>query len=475
MTEKSEKGTVKQQNGAAGRQIERAWSKWNSFVDRLFGGRTVKERFLALCGLVFSALAALMLARMKLPFFSTFIPEGLPDGICYPFADAFLLSSGVYTPAVFAALIWHAYGLGKGMALRNLLLCGALALRIGTSLWLRGNSKKGRLFCESAVMKIGSASVFSLVSCGIYAIGTGLTLDTLAPTLVILLAPPILTAVMCGFFAGCPVSEQGENRVAERIYYELSMYFLFALCVYAASSYTFVGCSVSALLAIFLTLVVANRGGLIRGGLCGAVLGLIYRAGFAPALAAMGVFSGALTVLGSSVSLGICCAVGCVIAVLSQGYSAFTDWVPECIISVAVATPVLRYGFLSKRFPFVNAESDGVDAVIDKELENERGRVGVRKLYSISEAFSLLSGDYRTYFDAPKSTAVPDERILCEKLCGGFCDSCPMAPICWESEKARTEEAIRTFTAMYFNPKQKLGSAPAFPGGFHCIKPDALK
>ncbi|MBR2460318.1 MAG: SpoIIE family protein phosphatase [Clostridia bacterium] len=467
-------GNENQRNGASSSFAEELHRRWGRFTDRVFGGMTVKERFLMLVAYALTAVIAYMATTVQLP-----VPGAdALKSLSFPLGDALLCASGRTAPAAYAALMYSAYKAGDGFVLRAALLTGVLLLRMLAGIWLGGaDNRYGRMFRETLSMKLGSATALSLICCGIYSLNNPLTPSTLPGALAALLLTPAITAGIGGFFSGYPSVDRGKRDTYLKLGYELSTCFFFALCVYASSGFVFTGCSLSALIALFLTVITGSRGGMLRGGAIGLILGAIFDPAYAPSLAVTGIFSGALSGTGIATAVGLSCAAGCGVALFTRGSGAIVNWIPENVIAAAITAPVIRYEFLPHAFPFPKRGAAEPEPDIQNELDRERGRIGVQRLYGISDAFSSLSAAQKRRSDGTRENTVPDAKEVCRRLCVGFCDSCPLVAICWENREEKTANAIKTAVWQLYNPTRAAGNAAPdeLPNGFKCLRPEALK
>lgn len=462
---------------------EEAYDGWNGFVDTLLVGMTIKERFLALCGLIFTGILTYVAANAEYLTLFGIISLNNYDGICYPIADALLCAAGIYTPAAYIALIIHAYAVGSNFIFRALLISGIFILRIGICESLRGDRTViSAIFREPPSVKLGSATVLSLICSGIYLLSNGIDISTLPSILTIMLAPPILCVFYCGFFLGDPeLYEVGRVKLGKKIYYELSLYSILAMSVYCmkAEKLEFMGCSLAALLTVFFTLVCGRTGGFFRGTLIGAMLGYIYSPSFTASFAIGGAFAGMLSSVYVPLASGIACTAIGVSSTLMHGYSGILYIVQECVIALAITVPVLRYDFLSIGFPFYKKASLREASTVQHELDTIHAHSELQRIYSISNAFSELSYDYKKRFDNAhaREARIPDQTALCKQLCEGICESCPMISICWENQKSVTKDAVKTVCWLLYNPDNTSQTRKPleFPPAFNCIKPIAFK
>ena len=448
---------------------EELYRRWNGLTDRIFAGMTIKERFIAALSFILTAAIATLASRATLP-----IPGWSETvSICHPLSDAFLCASGRYAPAAYLALMYEAYRSGNGFLLRGILLSGLILLRLVSCLWLSGDKiRLSALFKETLSMKIGSATVYSLVCCGIFVSGTPLTLETLPSALSLLIICPSLTILLGGFFDGYPTKLIGKQYSSYKAFYEISTYLIFAFCAYISNNFAFMGNSLSVIFASFITAVTAFRGGALRGIAVAVITGFVIDPEYIPALAIIGLFTGSLRSTGVKTAVGFACAAGCGISMFIQGYAAIMNWIPENLIAVAIAIPILRYEFLPPHFPFPTKDIQGSDSDIRKDIELEQRRSESKRLLGISEAFGELSIERKRHTDAENASAIPNMNAICQRLNADFCDRCPLVSICWENRREKTTEGVKASILQLYNHEKtvKIESED-----FNCLRSDALK
>ena len=447
---------------------EELYDRWTGFLPKLFPNMTAKERVLAFAGAVILGIITFFAAEKGIPF----LPLGQDMGLIRPFGDAILASSGAYAPAVYIALIYQAYKSGSSLS-RFVLLTVLFAIRTGIGLWMKESEGYNGFYRERLSLKLGSATAFSLLALGITLPNAELSAETLPSLLSPLLLPPILTLMLSGFFSPPPKVTEINKRRATRVYRELSTYLFFSLCVYACQGHTLFGSSLATLSAIFLTVISAVRGGTLRGGIIGALLGTVISTTHAPILAVTGIFAGVLSGFGVTAAVGLSCTAGCLVAVYAYGYDAVLTYVPVNVIATALISPILKYEFLSKGFPFAAGRIKPLHGVIALEEETRMDRLCTHSLTQAAETFRELANSPV----APKNTAhtcLPDGEYVCQQLKNGFCDSCPLVCICWENGSRVAASAVKMTIERMYSPEKSHHRIPTpmrAADGFRCIRP----
>lgn len=470
-------------------RMEELYERWRELLYRLFPGMTVKERFLFVVSLVFTALTAYYAAGKGLPF----LPTEINAGLIRPLGDGILCAVGGAAPAVFLALIVSTYASGKAVIPRIALLSALFLVR--TLIGLQGqNSGRHGFYRESSLAKIAVSSGFSLLCTAFMLPTVGVSGEALPILLLSLLLTPLVTALLCGALGSNGAFGAVNRRGLQLLYGEISRYFFFMLTVYAFVGQSFMGSDVSVIIAIFLTVTGAYRGGVFRGGILGALLGLTVSVRHAPITAVVGIFAGVLSGLGIPSFVWLSCLAGCLLAAYAYGYRAVLTFIPDSIIATAVTAPVIKYGFLPEGFPFPhrrlmggtaskednkeNIEENGADS---GDLPHESERSTVREiscasmLGAASEALEAVSGIWgRVRAQGGRNDAcAPDPADICERLKSGFCDSCPLVCICWDKGNKTAFDAVKTVVSGAKPLESKLKKEPE-GDGFRCIRAEGL-
>lgn len=468
-----------QNNGRGGERrtlspAEELYEKWTGFISKVFRTMTAKERFLALTAFVLTGAIAFFAAEKGMPI----LPYGSGGGLSRPFGDAILCASGVYAPAAFVALVYGTFRSGVAVIPRVVSLSVLFAVRTGLSIKMRdGEGDFWGFYRENAVIKVGSAAFFALFTVGVRLTSLTLSAEVLPEILFMLFLPPLLTAALCGAFEDKNAVHTVNHRKLRSAYGEASIYFLFAVCVFALEGHSFLGCSLAVLSAVFFTVVTAIRGGAVRGGAVGAVLGYTVSGAYAPVMTVTGIFAGVLSGLGVSAAVGLSCVAGCAVAVYAYGYRAIPQYVPEFIIATAVTSPVIRYGFLPDGFPIYGKRVMRRVGRIAYDGDVRGGTLCADMLHRLSEGFSFLSTAPATVGKSGEAEGrMPNVDHVCERLKQGFCDTCPLVCICWDNGSRMAKAAVKMAITEIYSPE----SVPqerykSKGGGFKCIHPTEVR
>ena len=456
---------------------EAVYDRWTGFVSRIFSGMTVRERFLALAGLVLTAITAYYAAGKGIPF----LPEGAGGGVSRPLGDALLCASGWTAPAAFLGLVYSAYRVGDGFVPRLAVLFILFGFRTAISAERGGKNGerwgfyrvKTAFYRERATVKIGVSAAFSLLTFGMRLPSVTLNAESLPELLSTLFITPALTALLCGAFDGRNAFDSVNHRVLYSVYKEISLFALPLLAVFAFGGHSFMGSSISAIAAVFLTVVTAVKGGTVRGAIMGALLGYTVSSVYAPVMTVVGIFAGILSGLGVGAAVGLACTAGCIVAVYAYGYKAFTFFISEGIIAAAVASPVVRYGFIGDGFP-IPRKRIGVGGAAEVDADKIESRIRMTALGELSEAFDKLS---REGFEKAERTRMPDAVAVCKRLKDGFCDSCPLVCICWDEHGHGNKtafNAVKTRISQIYRDKKGADADSWVPPHFGCLRSSEL-
>lgn len=427
--------------------LSEIYGRWNSAVNRAFKNKSPKERLIIFASHATALLTAMLFSIKSLPLTS------LSVGV--PLADAFLCSVTRYVPSAYLGAILGARASGAGIT-RYLMLTAIFILRTAVSAFLYG-----KRYRESILLRLGYCAVLSFSQCILFTMSNGVDSELALRVLGTLLSAPMICLIMSYYFAS-ELKSAITGSMILKVLHLTSALFVFSSVVWCAKDLRFAGGSLTCMLAIFLTLISSKRGGILVGGLTGAILGYLYSPLYAVSTAVIGISAGVFFFLGALPASGISAVIGCFTAFKTVGYTALISFVPECVLALAIASPVIRYSFHSEAFPFLFGmkapRNDGITSTFNAESEERYGR-----LMRLSDALRELSGSLAVY---NRSNEKADE--LCSTVCHKFCDSCPVSPICWESERKRTSECIKTMISA-FTGDANAEKAPKYLSE-HCIK-----
>ena len=405
-------------------------------LDRAFYGKNTKERFLTL------SLAGVYLFLGV--FFSKATVPYTEMSVGRPLADALVSSAGKWTPFAFVGAIYGLVSTEGVTALHVFPLTVTLVLRILVSLFISyGRGERGS-FNEPILLKTGIASFSALVQCGVFMLTEAAEDGEWNRIIATVIALPVMTAVFSFFFSGYPERRITGVTVIERAAYEISELIFFSTTVYSIGETRYFGVSLAALTAIVLVLICAERGGAVRGAVSGAVLGYTVAPSLMLSFAAVGGVAGMLYFASVPAAAGISAAAGSLVAFWQTGYLSLLNFVPETVIAVAIASPVIRYSFIPEGFPYPKNElPTELKGLAEAELRAVRSADECRYLTDISEALKGVSGAVaeREITDAPSGA-----KKVADMLRDGFCESCPLSSICWETEWERSVVSVREIT-----------------------------
>ncbi len=422
------------------RYAEGVYEKWNSGVDKAFGGANAKERLLWFISNAASAFCAFVLCSARIPFFM--------NALGSPLCDAYLCASGRGAVGAFAGAIYAVFS-SSALPSEYIILLAVLAIRFVFS--RLGTSNGGFLTLEgSSGMRAASCAVLSILRVSTALMQTGFENADWATLSRTLIYAPFICFFLLFYFSG----ELGSGL--RKVMYHLSGTVLFCAFVYCASQQKMFGGSLGVIAAVFLTLAVSRCKGAIWGCVLGALLGAFVSLDVIIPISVIGVLSGLLFLSGAPSPVGFAAAAGAAVYVFTNGLLSSVDFVTEVLIATAVASPILKYRLLPSDFPFKTQ----LGALPSVGMENVYPRLEASKrLLNISKTISELADPCREL-----------SQKCSERIRADFCESCPMSPICWESERSKTETAIFTLSEQCFSDEAVLSRSVPEWLGEHCIK-----
>ncbi len=343
---------------------------------------------------------------------------------------------GMTTPFAYLGTILGTVYFGTASVQSFLALTLAFVLRIVFSQQLRRKNPDAGVFSDTVLTKTAGAAAVSFAVSAMYLPFAGINAESALRVLSTLITIPVLTLVFSVFFASVYTSQP------VRFLYEISMLSFFAALVYCSADFDFVLCSLGTVIAVFTTLCIAKYGGPLRAALFGFVLGYVALPEYFISFILLGVTAGFVFSPGVYSACGISAAVACISAIFMHSAAAFFSFIPETVVACALTTPILRFSFLPKGFPFPFSDSypDLISADTDSFLSRE-----------LSSCFSLskVSEGLKSIPEKVNEVTVPfsGTETLCkeitEKVCREFCENCPMSPICFDSLSGTTIAGIK--------------------------------
>ena len=291
-------------------------------------------------------------------------------------------------------------------------------------------------FREGLMLRVSVSVIGGFIS-GVYEILLGgFTEETLAFAISKILLPPLVTVGLYGLFnpdcnwRGVLTDEEDrpEHRSRTLMFRgsALVLCFLLSLCL---APYSFLGISVSYLLAGVGALLGAYRYGAIAGGAVGFACALGLSGTYATAFALGGLLAGALFKLGAVFGMvggGVAIAL---FSAYSGGLEGFLTVMPEYLISSAIAAPVIR------KLPSAKSEAKEDSAKSDKpDLRLPRDMVGTvalsyRNKYkgslgALEKSLGEFGRSLKRYGESSSSPNLNDYRDLIADCIRNFYTDC---------------------------------------------------
>ncbi len=388
----------------------------------------------------------------------------LPFGI-YPLGIALLCAAEHRVLYIFAGLCLSAIGLPLP-ALRIGSYVAALVLRAVVRVtvdkpWENGGLPRehtlgeiaAALFSEQLGLRMTTACVAAFFV-GVYRlIEGGFLYYDLYGALLAMIVAPVATLLFAGI-----------NRTADAAHSRVRTVGLVSLAcalVYATRDLRFAYVSVSAFLAMGVTLYVTKREGLIRGVLTGALCGLAYVPVLAP-LFAFGALCGGL-LLPVSVTLATLTSmvVACAWALYVRGLEALSGLLPA-ILSASVLFFVVDKLFWSEKVATKEAVADEggeervesampCEVLADSEIDGIRLSDTAGRVKTVCESFSELSEIFARMGHVMGRPSGEELRGICDSAFDASCASCEGRQTCWETCYRETDTEIGRLSSTLFH------------------------
>ena len=405
--------------------INGIYGKCRDAIDLALSGKSKRQRLLMPTLAAFFGALAFLLTGGKLPY----------SNIGAPFSDALLCSAGAYTPFVYVGCVLGSVYFGKMSVARMLALTFIFIFRIITSSKSIGAGISEGIFSETIICKLAISAVMCFIQCGIFLAVSGIDVSTSQTVLFTLILTPFLTLIFSIYYA-----KRSESRW-QRFLYECSMLFIFSVSVICASEIRFAFFKIDILLCVFFTLSIAKHGGLTRGLIYGALLGYIASPSYFIGFSLLGGACALIFSLGAYSACGISCAISCVYFIIVGGATALATIVPETVMACAITSPVLRYSFLPSGFPFPTSDafyaesfSENARHLIEEISFITATQNAAKNLRAVNEGINAISTSFiKNNIDAKK---------IVDNVCGALCEKCPMSPVCLDTNKIITKDAL---------------------------------
>lgn len=376
---------------------------------------------------------------------------GLPFG-AYPLGMALLCAADKKTPYILAGVCLSAIQSDKPVVW----VCAYLAafiIRILVRLTVdmpATEENDGVLTMAEVAPKLFTENVFlrMATSCvGVFIIGIykliegGFLYYDLYGTILAMVVAPAAVILTHGIFNGA---------VSDTKFACFSASLLSFGAVYAAREVKVYGISLAAFGAMFLTLYVCRRRGIVRGVAAGIISGLAYSPIFAPAFIFAALAAGALWRVSAIFAATTAFSVGIAWGLYVDGIGALTS------LMSALLAAALIFAVLDKLF-FRSAEKtaeheEAIDEIVECALGEDM--LGVARLDSaeqrikgLCETFSEMSKFFYELGERTRKPLAGDIKQICDNAFDACCGNCKNREICWEENYTETIGCVASVSA----------------------------
>ena len=376
----------------------------------------------------------------------------------YPFALGLLAACDRRVPLAFAGACIGALMLGE----RGYIYCGAYLLTLLLRLLVSRPREEGRIFPasyeyfeEAPALRAATACVSGL-SLGLYQlIAGGMAVESLAFAATMILAPTVVTVCYLGYFESgrsllSLLTEENvpTNRhlTAADWYLALGVGSVFFTVVLGAGNNAIFGISLSCCLASFACLFLPQKWGIVRGGITAVAVSLgTLSFSYVPAFACMAILSGLLRSVGLFYALAAACTGGTVLAFAFTGLTALVGFLPETVVSAAVAWPLFR------NLPELTAEGNARRRRERAEATEEARRrlPVVERMQMLADAYQSLSEIFWKLSDAAAHPCEAEYERACREVFDRYCDGCAGHAGCFEKGDKNAERALACLCEQY--------------------------
>ncbi len=213
--------------------------------------------------------------------------------------------------------------------------------------------KKCVRFGESVLLRLCSAMISGFVLAAYEIMLRGMSVESVLFGLTMTLAPALLTPIFAGAFSsGISARELilggGEVMIFSRargrfnliVFKTAAVSFIFFISR-SVADLRFFGVDISLVIAAALSVLIAKR----FGALYGAVVGFVASVGIVPlysvAFTLLGALAGALLPFGAAVALFLSVCGSSLFCVYAGGLSGLLSYLPECLVGVVLAFPII--------------------------------------------------------------------------------------------------------------------------------------
>ena len=218
--------------------------------------------------------------------------------------------------------------------------------------------------------------------------------------------------------------------------------------VYASRDLRVFYVSVSAFLAMFVTLYMTKHKGIVKGALTGTLCGFAYMPALAPLFTFAALSGGLLMPASVTLATFATVAVGSAWALYAKGLAALSGVLPA-ILSASVLFAVIDRLFLSEKTAEASvkqtedAESETVcHALPAAEMDGVRLADTAERVKSVCESFFGMAEIFENMSRVMQRPCAEELRGICDCAFDSSCASCPAKESCWEDGYRESEAEI---------------------------------
>lgn len=237
-------------------------------------------------------------------------------------------------------------------------------------------------------------------------------------------------------YAGC--FEENKSDAAFR---EIAIGALLVSVTFAVRDMKFIGISVGAFFAFFVTLYVCRSGGILRGVLIGLSSGLAYSPEYAPMFALAAVTVGTLWNLSAFGALVAGGTAAMLWGFYVEGVAAMGSVLPAVMLSSVCYMGARRLSLFPAAKDLLFSGRYARDMNDAEAARESRERTNDR-LTELSDTFSSLSEIFYNLSDRLSRPALPEIRRMCDAVYDKYCPLCPSRELCWELEYSKSRELL---------------------------------
>ena len=388
---------------------------------------------------------------------------GLPFS-AYPFGIALLAAADRKVIYIFIGVCASALAYSEQPILLVSAYAAVLLIRTVSRLTLDPPRRDGTghvFYSENLLLRMATASLGGFII-GLYELMSGgfLYYD-LFGALIYVIGTPVAVFLLYGVF--------NQSGVEGRLYYAASA-LIVALSVFGARGLEIYGISLSALLAMGISLYVVARRGAVTGIAASVVAGLAHSPLYAPVFIFAALMYGALRSVSALFAAIAAFVAGIAWGVYVGGVGAISSLL-SALLSAALIIGISDKLFLAEKKEKAETEEEPAAETVEEpphavavdggQIAEIKAEELTAELGSIVGAFSELS---RLFFDIGERMKKPltaDIRQICDRAFDASCASCRNRSRCWDENYTEMIAAINSMSAeIHRSGRLDEGSVP---------------